>query len=446
MSDERDTAEAPRDGGSLMAYATQGDQGDSATDFLVPAKGRPSVHSEGILYQGSWTEPSNGFQEHVRRCAEALAGTGCPVHLRSLTGGLGSIDDEVERRMAPLVHASIGRYSLMVQQVVPLPGFLSSITTARRDVPQEIAEDVAASHAALNARRILSTVWERTSGLSADDVLAMNSVAEVWVACLANVKLLESSGVTTPIRIVQVPYSPNDPHLSLSPTRERPPGPVVFYHVGKWEARKAQDIMLDAFCAAFQPGEAHFYIKTSPNAPPMPGYPRSASEAIAGTLKTAAAIKNGWTAENVGGSIFVTPKTITEKQMLDLHRRGHIYVSTSHGEGFDMPAFDAKLSGNLLLYTPSGGPQDYATANDELVPANGTVRANPFYRWGNAEYIDFRTEEVARGMRNARDKVTSGLDATLGIATLSSFSSAEVGWWMRFNLDEIAERLGTKVA
>ena len=69
-------------------------------------------------------------------------------------------------------------------------------------------------------------------------------------------------------------------------------------------------------------------------------------------------------------------------------------------------AYDAKLAGRRLLYTPSGGPQDYADSSDVRVEPSGTVPAHPFYAqqmgWEpEARYLDYEFEAAVDGFRRA---------------------------------------------
>ena len=68
--------------------------------------------------------------------------------------------------------------------------------------------------------------------------------------------------------------------------------------------------------------------------------------------------------------------------MIELHGKNDVYVSASRGEGLDLPAFAAKLSGRLLAMTDSGGPRDFVNDGDILVPPCGLVTADTDYPLG----------------------------------------------------------------
>ncbi|MHC4814337.1 MAG: hypothetical protein ACYTFN_14680, partial [Planctomycetota bacterium] len=115
------------------------------------------------------------------------------------------------------------------------------------------------------------------------------------------------------------------------------------------------------------------------------------------------------------------------------------YLSLSRGEGFDMPAFDAKLSDNLLVFTPSGGPQDFCGEHDQLVQPSGTVPCDPFYNWpAGATYLDYEVTEAADAIQRAMSRVTSGRRRR-GMS-LERFSAQRVGERMAADLEQLEWR------
>jgi len=319
-----------------------------------------------------------------------------------------------------------------VQMVVPTSGVLPMLVTHRHYSVEQLKS--------INARMVLSTVWERQTGVLPDDVAALNAAGEVWVATPAAIELLASAGVERDkIQCVPCPYLPDDPLLELH-GREIRPGPVRFYHIGKWEPRKEQRMMMGAFLMAFRPGEAMLMIKTSERAPPFEGYPSSPMAALTSWMSDEAVLANGWTPDNVGRGIYIIAKRLSGEQMVELHRMGSVYVTLSRGEGFDMPAFDSKLSGNLMVYTPSGGPQSFAGELDEVVPQTGSVDCHPFYEWPkDSTYLDYELSDAVDALRAAASTIRSGVRRR-GV-DLEPFSALSVGRAMRARLELLAGEL-----
>lgn len=418
----------------------------------VSKEGRPADVPLGVSYQAPWEQPGDGFQEHSRRAARALATAGCPVHLRSARPQIGDIDPGIEQAYADLTRASITRYSVSVHQIVPSPGLLGRLTTLSPSASRVCGER---ELALLNACRVLYTVWER-SPVPDDDAAALSKVGQAWTACQASADALVASGVPAEkVRVVPVCYLPDDPHLRLR-GRQRRPGPPRFLHIGKWEPRKSQDRLLLAFMRAFRPGEAELYFKTSQFAPKVDGYPQSPTHAIQRWITTDPMTKkNGWKwpdtkshddfGRELGAQGLKIYQAMMPAQMLvGMHGLADAYVSLSRGEGFDMPAFDSKLSGNLLVYTPSGGPQDFADKGDIRVEPSGRMKCHALYNWGaRATYLDYRMDAATDGFRRAAEALRGRTHASA--PDLSRFSAAEVGARMLGYLREVLTPLGGKV-
>jgi hypothetical protein len=278
----------------------------------------------------------------------------------------------------------------------------------------------------------------------------MSRVGQCWVGCRANAKMLVASGMPgEKVRVVPCPHFPDDPHLALQ-RRPRVGGassPVRFYHIGKWEPRKAQDKIIEVFLLAFKPGEpAILSLRTGKLASLVEGYPQSPDEALVQLLKADEIRERGWTERNVIKHVRLYRERMTEEQLLILHKEGDVYVTLSRGEGFDMPAMDAKLSGNLMLYTFSGGPQDFDGERDQGTPTTRMIPAHPMYEWNDTKYLDFDLHDAAHRMRVLYDLVRSGEhDRTPGL-DLEPFTAASVGGLMVAHLTELQEQAKEAVA
>jgi len=419
--------------------ATVFEQMRSYRDFSDPRSGpmyvkpgKNAEHERGVLFQGPWEIYADGFCEHVRRLARSLSLAGVAVHLRSAIPRHRSPSGEdrlVDKLYGDLLFAKIASYVTQVQMVVPTPGVLPSLVTHRWYSVDQLKY--------INDRRTICTVWERQSGVHPDDVVALNSAASSWVGTPSAVELLAEAGVERErLHWVPCPFLPDDPHLALN-GRKRRPGPVRFYHVGKWEPRKEQRQLIGAFLRAFRPGQAMLMLKTSEKSPPLLDYPTSPMEALRGWITDEAVLANGWTPDNLDRGVRILAKRLSGEQMVQLHSMGDCYVTLSRGEGFDMPAFDSKLAGNLMVYTPSGGPQTFCGELDELVPQTGSVDCHPFYEWpDDATYLDYDMDAAVAALRNAAESVRKG-DRCRGM-DVTPFSALSVGRKMRELLERIA--------
>ena len=397
--------------------------------------GRKAKHDVGVGYYAPWEEPYDGFALHSRRNAMALASSGVAVQLRSLDPGgqlqAGAERSRIAKQMEPLLLNEIAQYAAQVYQLVPSAERIEPLLQhARRDPKVQRI---------INRYTVLYGVWERmqvgrhTTGL-------LNGAGQVWVACDANKGMLERCGLDAgKCKVVPCPYFDDDPLLGIE-GQQRKPGPPRFYHIGKWEPRKEQHLILGAFLRAFRPGEARLWLKTSAYSPPLGEYPRDAIESVHRWMDDEPVKENGWTIEVVNRNVYMIRKALPESQLRDLHRIGDVYVTLSRGEGFDMPAFDSKLAGNAMLYTPSGGPQDFCGEDDEQVKATGLVECHPFYAWEDeARYLDYSFEDAVTAMRRAAERVRAGDGIKRRNVDLDRFRAQNVGRQMREHLEELLD-------
>lgn len=397
-------------------------------------EGRAADAEKGVVLKGPWETFADGFSEHTRRNARALALGGVPVSLRSISPRIRiAVGEElqIDEQYGDLLTKSIGLTTAQVIQLVPHDGSLSGFTNHRY---YSVAEQ-----AHINSRKVFYCVWERFSGLQEDDAHALKQVGQVWVPCEANKRFIVEAGVPEEkVRVVPCPYLPNDPVLAtVSSMAKRRNSRPTFYHIGKWEPRKEQRNILGAFLCAFKPGEASLLVKTSDKAPFFDGYPPSVSVAVNDWLADPRVQANGWNKDNLGNDVRLVQKRLAQNTLNLLHATSDCYVSLSRGEGFDMPAFDAKLAGNLMLYVPSGGPQDFASPEDVRVEPSGFMPAHPFYRWAKGStYLDYPFEAAVEGFRTAAKKIAAGVDAR---RDLTSFSAEEVGKRMASYLRELGD-------
>lgn len=408
--------------------------------------GKPMDHPLGVIYQGPWETDADGFNEHVRRCARALSLV-CPVQLQSLKPWImEGVPKALPASLAEVLGCSIGRYSVRIQQIVLNTSLVHNLTTHRFLAANELRQH--------NYLRVISTVFERDR-LGPELVRGLQRVGQIWVACEQNRRVLEEHGLER-VRVVPIPYFEDDPLLKLR-SRTRKPGVPRFYHIGKWEPRKAQDQLMRAFLLAFEPGEAYLVIKTKELVTPITGYPQGPAQAAQALLQDQDVLARGWTEASVSKHVQVVEKRYTAEQMVKLHSACDVYLSLSRGEGFDMPAFDAKLAGNLLVFTPSGGPQDYAGPQDLEVPMEGKRLRHPFYDdWEeDACYGDYHVNDAVKVMRLAAQRLREGFPDGMkhhshyaGAARamrMSQYEAETVGKTMLSHLEELLAPTGASV-
>ena len=369
------------------------------------APGRRALAALGVMYQGDWRILADGICKHVREQALALS-TQLPVNLCAIGPGPlldDEIDGEVTAAVGYLQNVHCSRYACAIRQmVIHSPEFLVNVVIpggGRLSGPED-EERVWRS-------TIVYTSWERDR--VADEIVKhLCRLGEVWVPCEANRRAFVGSGVPAErVRVIPYPYEPTTHPCSQIPVprgNELVPSGRRFYTIGKWEPRKDQHQLLGAFLLAFKPTDrACLTIKTFgwgkwdryPSPQKSGQYWREHPRVKA----------NGWTPKQLARLVRVIDRKLTDQEIADLHAENNIYVSASHGEAWDIPAFDARSAGNSLVYVGYGGASEYTQPDGERfveVPYEmGPVHTG--YRWEEgAQWGQYRLEDLARALQRVR--------------------------------------------
>lgn len=378
------------------------------------APGRAGDHPYAVEYRGEYETPWDGTAVAVRSHARALAATGIPVLLRSFSGTvinehgqpesvhLGGVPDVVRQEIGDIDKTTASAYCPAVKHLVVADAeHLKRVITPRGAVPVNVS--MAASvlmRKHIYGSTIVYSVWERDR---VDPAIAaeLSRVAECWVPCQDNREMLIRSGVPQEkVRVIPHPYDPESPILKLRHRRADPEW-KKFYSIGRWEPRKAYAELVAAFLVAFKPSDrATLAIKyTGGN---WPDYPTPA-EALALPLNNAQVRENGWTAESIAQRVHLAEGRFPRQQILKLHFKNNIYVCSSHGEAWCLPAFEGALAGNGLVYVKAGGVCDFASLGEGDLGVD--TQASPVpksYRWeADAEWAGFSIGRLASALRAA---------------------------------------------
>jgi glycosyltransferase involved in cell wall biosynthesis len=409
----------------------------------VFAPGESAEHPYGVLYQGEYETEHDGTARAVRLHARALAGTGIPVLLKSfsytvVTGdgvaepvhnvGLTprvvaetvnplrfaqtealnilagkpdtihhrgqTIDQPLPRAMlgkASMRNASIGELVPSIKHLVVRSDEQLQNAILPRGAIHHDPSTVLALRDAIYANTIVYSVWERDR-VDTKVARQLSRVGQCWVPCEQNRQMLIASGVpATRVHVVPHPYEPTAMLCKLT-RRKLTPAPKSFYSIGRWEPRKGYVQLIDAFAQAFGPSNG-CTLTLKVTLRNWPDYP-TPEQAI-----ESASRRFGW---DVGSAVKVITDTLSEDKILKLHFDNTVYVCSSHGEAWALPAFDAKVAGNALVHVPYGGTADFVDPEvDVAVPYTVTGLVPPSYGWSpDARWAEFRTEDLATALKH----------------------------------------------
>ena len=245
-----------------------------------------------------------------------------------------------------------------------------------------------------------------------DWVRVFNKFGRIMVPCEQNRKALANGGVTVSVDVVPHPMGLRDP---MEGPRKYPGG-VRILHVGKWEPRKNQHILIGAFLHTFRPDDD---VELTIHSKPFwgaPGYPCTPEESIAFWLQYPE-IFRVWSLETIKTRLHISwNKTLNRDQMVQMYFQHHVYVSCGRAEGFDLCAFDGKLARMLLVYVADGGPKEFAAGHDIQVKARYKRSPPPQYnapegtKWPDPSVLDYG-DALLRATSMIREGIDSPFDA-----------------------------------
>lgn len=377
--------------------------------FAAPSKVAVR-HEHAVQWAGPWEEATDGTAQATRRYAASLAAAGVPVLLRAGRGWItdetgarvmateATLDPTVKSEVALLRQTTAREVSAIVSHFIPTPESARAILYPGRSQFIDTAT-VEKTH----AMRIALIVLERDR-VSPQLARYLSRFAAVIVPCYRNALALVNSDVPREkIHVVEHPYPENSIIRTIGFERMRPgPGPFVFYSIAKWEPRKSTHEAIGAFLRSFRPEEqAMFAIKTSEFGR-WDGYPDGPVSSVREWLRDPEVAKAGWTIANVSTRLRITTERLSEDEIAQMHAIGHCYVSASHGEAWDMPAFDATVARARLVHVGFGGSEHYAAPNAiSVADSDPCVPCHRGYGWGDALWANVSVDRIGEAMRKA---------------------------------------------
>lgn len=395
-------------------------RGENEAEF-APG-GRSASHPYAVLYQGEYETPYDGTAVAVRLHARALASTGIPVFLKSFTGSiidehgaigsvhLGGLPKDVRTEIGELDRTSASALVPVVKHLVVRDAdHLRKVIIPQGAIALSSAgiEGDMAMRQHLFDSTIIYSVWERDR---VDPAIAglLSRVAENWVPCHDNREMLIRSGVPADkVVVIPHPYDPDNPIIRL---RNRQPDLQwrKFYSIGRWEPRKAYAELVEAFLRAFTPQDlAMLTIKyTGGN---WPGY-ESPTQVLSRMHADESIKARGWSSSAIADRVHLREGRFPRPEILRIHYKHNIYVCSSHGEAWCLPAFEAALAGNRIAYIDAGGVRDFANATDHaLLPVSGAPVPDSYrwerdanWAWVDADFLNYLLTKSTLPTRHER--------------------------------------------
>jgi glycosyltransferase involved in cell wall biosynthesis len=245
-----------------------------------------------------------------------------------------------------------------------------------------------------------------------------------WVACLNNMDEVWSSSpwyldnLTTKVKELVIPtdvdrYARTYPKLDIPQLYND----YVFYYIGDVNKRKNIQALIRAYYMTFTKHDpVSLVLKINKH-----GFsPDQLHEIMVNEIRQITdAMRIYPTFEDYKQIILLTEE-ITDAQIMGLHNRCNVYVSTSCGEGLNLPLVDAYGVGNPVITTnlPCGEFRDITSINSLIQPAYNLKDNFPFQFTSRDSWLEPSIQEISYAMRDCYNKKL-GKDITRNLNFMS---------------------------
>jgi glycosyltransferase involved in cell wall biosynthesis len=220
------------------------------------------------------------------------------------------------------------------------------------------------------SRRVAYVVWE-TTVMPADKVAILRTLDEVWTPSSWGRGLLIDNGLDAD-RVGVVPEGVDVETFRPGGQAREDGRPFRFLFVGKWEARKGVELLVDAFCEEFRADEPVELVLHASN-PYLPSFD------LDGHVRRAV---GGRRAARVTAS-----HPLNQDALVRLYNSCDAFVLPTRAEGWGLPVTEAMACGLPVIVIDYSAPAEYLSEDcaylipvERLVP----VRDPYFFAAGGA--------------------------------------------------------------
>jgi len=263
----------------------------------------------------------------------------------------------------------------------------------------------------VGSRRVAYIVWE-TTVMSSDKVAILRTMDEVWTPTNWGRGLLVNNGLDAD-KVNIVPEGVDVEMFRPGGGEHEEERPFRFLFVGKWEARKGVELLIDAFCEEFGREEPVELVLHGWN-PYLPHF--NLDERVRRAV-------GGRRAAPVTAS-----HPLTENALVRLYNSCDAFVLPTRAEGWGLPITEAMACGLPVIVTNYSAPAEYLSDDCAyLIPVESFVPvSDPYFFpsggalgvWAQPDVCALRElmrrafenpEEAREKGRRAREKVCARL-------------------------------------
>lgn len=203
-------------------------------------------------------------------------------------------------------------------------------------------------------RNIGICCWE-TDRIPQHWVDNLNKFNLIIVPCEDNKNAFMDSGVKIEVKVIPFAFFQQDYSVESIDKFQFPFSTddlTIYYNISQWSHKKGIDALIRGYLGAFQNGEnVLLVLKGYINMKNQNGDLQKMANEV-NQIKQAMRLKTY-------PPIYIIDAMMTDTDILKLHKTCNVYVNTSRGEGWGVPAFEALLLGNELISTNHTGMNAY---------------------------------------------------------------------------------------
>ena len=227
------------------------------------------------------------------------------------------------------------------------------------------------------------------TGIPADWAAQCNLMDEVWVPSHFNLETFRNSGVTRPIHVIPLGVDPDYFHPQIKAKRFSEK--FTFLSVFEWGERKAPELLIRAFCAAFTAQDDVVLVLKTDNRD--------------GDVNVAQQLAAMGLPRNAPKIVLLYNQELPGYQLGSLYRAADCFVTATRGEGWGMPILEAMACGLPTIATNWSAQTEFIRDElcfpvrvKQLIPA---VAKCPYYV--GYEWADPDVEHLVHQMRHVYD-------------------------------------------
>lgn len=210
------------------------------------------------------------------------------------------------------------------------------------DCPQVVYGHATVFHKNTGKYKIGFTMLE-TTGIPKDWVKQCNAMDEIWVPSSFNVETFRNSGVKKPIYIIPLGIDSDFYNLDIKAYKKH--NKFTFLSVFEWGERKAPELLLKAFCKAFE-GKKDVMLMCKINN-------------VDAGIDIKEQIRSLNLSQNGPDIVFIYNAKFADYDMATLYRSADCFVLPTRGEGWGMPILEAMACGLPVIATNWSAQTDF---------------------------------------------------------------------------------------